>query len=58
MQVVCVRPFGLHEPGDVAEVPDGAAFDPEHWAEVPETPPEPPSPAAPAVFPVATQTEM
>jgi hypothetical protein len=36
MQVRCVRPFGRHEVGDLAEVPDGAALDPEHWAAAPE----------------------
>lgn len=70
MQVVCIKPFGLAAVGDVAEIPDGASVDPEHWAEVtelepepdeaPETPPEPSSPSAPAVFPsvATTPTEM
>lgn len=31
MQVRCIRAFGHSEPGDVVEVPDGAAVDPEHW---------------------------
>lgn len=31
MQVECIRAFGHHEPGDLAEVPDGAAVDPVHW---------------------------
>lgn len=37
MQVECVRAFGNHEPGDLAEVPDGAEVDPVHWR--PVTPP-------------------
>ena len=71
MQVVCVRPFGGAAPGDVAEVPDGAAVDPWHWRPLadgeaaepepepdaaPETAPESTAPA-PAVSPV-TATEM
>jgi hypothetical protein len=31
MQVRCVRPFGRHAVGDLAEVPDDAAVDPDHW---------------------------
>lgn len=61
MQVECIKPFGLHDVGDLAEVPDGAVFDEQHWRPAdaaPETPPEPSSPSAPAVFPVATPTEM
>lgn len=56
MQVVCVKAFGNAKPGDVAEVPDGASVDPEHWrpADAPETPPEPSQPAAPAALPVTT----
>lgn len=46
MQVICVRAFGHHEPGDTAELPDGAAFDPEHYE--PATSPAPALPAAPA----------
>jgi hypothetical protein len=34
MQVECVRAFGHHEPGDLAEVPDGASVDPVHWRPV------------------------
>lgn len=61
MQVVCIKPFGNAEPGDVAEVPDGASVDPEHWRprDAPQTPPEPSQPAVPAVFPSpVTPAEM
>jgi hypothetical protein len=34
MQVMCIKAFGVSVPGDVAEVPDGAAVDPEHWQPV------------------------
>jgi hypothetical protein len=34
VQVRCVKAFGYHKPGDVAEVPDGATTDPEHWEPV------------------------
>jgi len=34
MQIRNIRPFSQHEPGDVVEVPDGAAFDPFHWEAV------------------------
>ena len=42
MQVKCVRAFGYSKPGDLAEVPDGAAVDPAHWEPVvpPADPPE------------------
>lgn len=63
MQVVCIRPFGLHDVGDLSQVPDGSAVDPWHWAEAPEAeaevPAEPPPDAAgadapaPAVLPLA-----
>jgi hypothetical protein len=64
-QVVCIKPFGLHDVGDLSEVPDGSAFDEMHWRaaapedlaaagpapdEATETPPESPAPA-PAAFP-------
>lgn len=53
MQVRCVRAFGASVPGDLAEVPDGASVDPEHWEPVtaptpPADPPQPPAPAVPA----------
>ena len=50
MQVKCIKAFGLSVPGDVAEVPDGAAVDPEHWEPVtaPAADPPEPAPAAPA----------
>ena len=57
MLLTCVKAFGLTEPGDEVEVPDGAAFDPEHWqaaAGPPPaavTPPGPASPPVPAAFP-------
>lgn len=51
MQVRCIKPFGTSVPGDVAEVPDGAAVDPGHWEPVtaePEAPEAPgPAPEAP-----------
>lgn len=50
MQVRNIRPFSQYEPGDVVEVPDGAAVDPFHWepAGPPADPPAPdPEPAAP-----------
>lgn len=69
MQVVCVKAFGSSVPGDVVDVPDGAAVDPEHWTvmpeaapspepdpapeESPQSPPEPSPVAAPAAFPTA-----
>lgn len=34
MQVECVKAFGHHEPGDLAEVPDGASVDPVHYRPV------------------------
>lgn len=47
MQVRCIKAFGTSVPGDVVEVPDGAATDPEHWAPV-TGPAVPAVPAAPA----------
>ena len=32
MQVVCIQAHGTHVPGDLAEVPDGAAYSPVHFA--------------------------
>ena len=63
MQVRCVRAFGTSVPGDLAEVPDGAAVDPEHWE--PATPPPPPAdppppdvpPPAALSFPAAAKPE-
>ena len=58
MQVRCVKAFGYSRPGDLAEVPDGAAVDPEHWEPVTAPPPADPPPAAPSGFPAAvTPTE-
>ena len=46
MQVRCVKAFGTSVPGDLAEVPDGASVDPDHW-EPAAAPPPPPPPADP-----------
>lgn len=46
MQVRCIRPFSQYQPGDVTDVPDGAATDPFHWEAV--TVPADPSPDPPA----------
>jgi hypothetical protein len=57
MQVTCIRAFGLRVPGDVVEVPDGAAVDPEHWEITPdEKPPAPTPPPATPVTPAAAVT--
>lgn len=48
MQVRCIRAFGNAEPGDVVEVPDGAAVDPVHWEPVTPAPAPAAKPAAPA----------
>jgi hypothetical protein len=54
MQVRCKKAFGAFVPGDVVDdVPDGAAFDPEHFEAITPppvvTPPAaPPRPAVPA----------
>ena len=53
MQVRCKKAFGNAVPGDVREVPDGAATDPEYWE--PAAAP-PPAPAAPGVPPAAAVT--
>lgn len=34
MQLKCIRHFSQYEPGDLVEVPDGAAFDDFHWEPV------------------------
>ncbi len=49
MEVRCVKAFGLHVPGDLAEVPDGSAVDPDHWEAVAPPPPAPAVPAAPVL---------
>lgn len=46
MQVICVKAFGRLVPGDVAEVPDGSAVDPEHFTPAPAPAPRPPVPIA------------
>lgn len=46
MQVRCVRAFGLHMPGDLAEVPDGAVVDPVHYEPVTAASAPPALPAA------------
>ena len=33
MQVVCIQAHGTHVPGDLVDLPDGAAFSPVHFAE-------------------------
>lgn len=35
MQVRCVKAHGYAKPGDLAEVPDGAAVSPEFWEPAP-----------------------
>ena len=32
--VRCIKPFGRSVPGDLADLPAGAAFDTEHWENV------------------------
>lgn len=55
MQVRCIKPFGTAQPAHtddegnevpatVAEVPDGAAVDPQHWEPAETPPPRPPGP--------------
>lgn len=46
MQVRCVKAFGYSVPGDVVEVPGGAAVDPEHWQIIEPAPPAPAAPVA------------
>lgn len=53
MQVRCVKPFGSLVPGDVAEVPDGSAVDPEHFEPVTAAPPPPDPPVPAAAVPSA-----
>ena len=58
MQIRNIRPFSQYVPGDVVEVPDGAAFDDFHWeavpvADLPDITGEPESPAAPPARPPA-----
>jgi hypothetical protein len=52
VQLRNIRPFSQYVPGDVVEVPDGAAFDPHHWEAVaaaadPPADDPPVTPAAP-----------
>jgi hypothetical protein len=55
MQVKCIRAFGHHKPGDLAEVPDGAEVDPYHYE--PAAAPAPPDPPkSPSVPPAALLT--
>jgi hypothetical protein len=51
VQVRCVKAFGYSKPGDVAEVPDGASADPEHWEPVtaPAKAPVPDLPVIPVI---------
>lgn len=37
MKLRCIAPFGVHAVGDEVDVPDGAAFDPDHY-EAADTP--------------------
>lgn len=50
MQVRCIKAFGTMKPGETAEVPDGAAVDPEHFEAVQSPAPDAPKPAAPAAL--------
>ena len=58
MQVRCVKAFGVHKPGDTAEVPDGAAVDPEHYEPVAPPPPPAPPPPLPALGAVTPKEGM
>ena len=57
MQVKCVRAFGYSKPGDLAEVPDGAAVDPQHWEPVAAPPSPPPAPSGFPAPAAVTPTE-
>jgi hypothetical protein len=48
MQVKCVRAFAGHKPGDVVEIPDGAAVSPVYFEPLPPPATPDPPPAAPA----------
>lgn len=66
MQLRYIQPFSQYEPGDLVEVPDGAAYDPFYLepapvdAFAPDPVPVPdPEPAAPAAqFPQPAPKEM
>lgn len=55
MKWICVREFGLHKPGSVVDLPDGASVDPEHWEPWKPFGGTPPTstPATPAVTPAS-----
>lgn len=55
MQLRYTRPHSQYKPGDVVEVPDGAAFD-EFTLE--RVPPDPPAPAVPFTVLAAAPKEM
>ena len=40
MTLICIRSFGVFEPGGEVEVPDGAVFDSTYFAEVVSNPKE------------------
>ncbi len=51
MQLRYIRPFSQYVPGDVVEVPDGAAFDNFYLERVPDPPADPPAPEPEAQAP-------
>lgn len=53
MQVRCIRNFGSHEPGDLAEVPDGASVSPLYFEPVTPDPEPAPATPPPVSFPAA-----
>lgn len=53
-QVRCIKAFGNAKPGDVTEVGDGAAVDPEHWETVIPSAPPPAAVKLPAPGAAAT----
>jgi hypothetical protein len=58
VQLRNIRPFSQYQPGDVVEVPDGAAFDDFHWERVAARAAAPPVPAVPVLAPPAEPKEM
>jgi hypothetical protein len=59
MQVRCVKAFSGHVPGDVVEVPDGAAVSPVYFEPLPHGDPPPrddPPPSGHAPVPVTPVT--
>jgi len=47
VQVKCIKAHGLDVPGELYEVPDGSAVDPEHYVPV-VSPPAPEASAVPS----------